>query len=191
MASTSLYTIINEIKQDISRIGNKIAKGVATVAFQDLQEAHREIMESFYNGYTPVRSYRFWYEKDGHVFMGKKPGYKRTNNLRYNSIIPEGIVSSGKHSFQATIQVGASNMSDYTNNTGRTFPAEGVFDLMWNQSIRGLPPGNRGHVGTFSISAAPVGVGISGSPENAMHDFVEQWGNVRGAQVADMIASSV
>lgn len=187
MASSSLSAIINEIKQDVSRIGTKIARGVATVAFQDLQTAHTEIMNSFYAGYTPVKY--FWFKKG--LYPRLMRGYQRTNNLRNNSIIPQGVEPAGEHSFWARVQVGSANMNDYVNCFGRTFPASGVFDLVWNQGIRGLPPGYDGHVGEVNISASPVGVGISGHPGNAMDDFVEQWGAVRGVQVIEMIAGSV
>jgi hypothetical protein len=66
-------------------------------------------------------------------------------------------------------------MDGYINSTGRVFPAEGVFDLIWDQGIRGLPEGYRGHIGNVSISAAPVGIGISGKPDEAMNEFMDNW----------------
>jgi len=36
MAYTSITALINSIKQDVGRVGNKIAHGVAQVAFEDL-----------------------------------------------------------------------------------------------------------------------------------------------------------
>lgn len=184
---------IAEIKQEVGRIANKIARGTAQVAFQELQEAHLEIMNSFYSGYTPVKNYRFSYKdkETGEMKIGYAHGYKRTNNLRDGSLDPIGVIPSGEHSFKATIMVGANGMSDYVNGAGRGIPGSYVFDLMWNSSIRGFPPGYRGHVGEFSISASPAGLGISGSPDFAMESFTSQWIAVRGPEVSDSIAFSL
>lgn len=189
--ANSLFAIISEIKQDVSRIANKIAKGVAEVAYTDMQEAHRAIMNSFYAGYSPVKSYTYFYfSPDGKGFYyGRSHGYRRTHNLR-KSLSPVGVVGGG-HSYSAIIDVGSDGMADYTNSTGHTFPGSAVFDLIWNQGIRGLPPGWRGHIGNVDIDAAPVGVGISGIPDEAMGQFLEKWWDVRGSGIADSIAFSV
>ena len=81
-------------------------------------------------------------------------------------------------------------MKDYKNTTGRIFPASAVFDMIWNEGIRGLPEGYRGHIGDVNISAAPAGIGISGKPSSAMDDFVDRWIVERAPEVADMIAYS-
>lgn len=191
MAYTNASALIASIKQEVGRDANKIARGVAQIAFSDLQIAHSEIMNYFYSGYTPVKSYQFFYEKNGRLFNGVAHGYRRTGNLRENSIIPQGVTPSGAHGFKATVQIGSAAMDDYTNSAGRVFPASGVFDLMWNQGVRGLPPGYIGHIEEFSINAAPVGVWITGKPDEAMREFIENWGFTRGAQVADQIAFSI
>ena len=189
MAYTSAAALIRDIKQEVGRIGNRIARGVAQVAYSEMMDAHSEIMNSFYDGYTPVKSYTFYYvSPDGWVSIGKAHGYRRTYNFRSKSIVPVGVVPSGDHSFKATIQVGSAEMSDYTNSTGRVFPASAVFDMIWNEGIRGLPPGYRGHVGDVAISAAPAGISISGKPGEAMDDFVERWIVERAPEVADIIA---
>ena len=180
------------IKQDVGRIANKIARGTAQVAFQELQEAHLQIMKSFYS-YDPVKNYTFMYKdkETGQQRIGYAHGYKRTYNLRDGSLDPIGVVPSGKHSFKATIMVGSSGMSDYVNGSGNTIPGSFVFEQMWDKSIRGLPPGHRGHVGTFEISASPAGLGISGSPNSSMEQFLSQWVVVRGPEVSDKIAFSL
>lgn len=190
MAFYSIADLVASIKQDVGRDGNKIARGVAKIAFEDLQQAHAAIMESYYGGYTPVKSYYFYYEKDGREFEGIAPGYRRTGNLK-NSIVPKGVIPSGEHSFKATVEVSPSGMSDYTNPHGRTFPGSAVFDMIWNQGIRGLPQGYTGHIGEVQINTAPVGVWISGYPGEAMQEFVDTWGYQRGPQVADMVAFSI
>lgn len=190
MAYTSAAALIRDIKQEVGKIGNRIARGVAQVAYSEMMDAHSEIMDSFYGGYTPVTTYKFLFtsKTDGNKYWGLAHGYKRTNNLRSNSIVPVGVVPSGDHSFKATIQVGSAGMSDYTNSSGRVFPASAVFDMIWNQGIRGLPEGYRGHIGDVNISAAPAGIGISGKPGEAMDDFVERWIVERAPEVADIIA---
>ena len=183
--------IIGDIKQDVGVVANRIARGVALVALQDLQEAHHSIMDDFYGGYTPVSSYYYYNKVYGKVWAGQAHGYKRTGNLKNNSIVPQGIQSVGTHGFQAQVLVGAMNMDDYINSTGNVFPASKVFDYMWNYSTRGLPPGYIGHIEEFEINTAPVGVWISGSPHEAMSEFVNTWGDQRGVQVADSVAYNI
>lgn len=193
MASSSMTALINSIHQDISRIANKIAHGVATVALEDLREAHSQIMDDYYDGYDPITgSYPFQYpdKQTGESRIGYAHGYVRSGNLA-NSFIADGVFGAGKHSFVAKTHAGADNMSDYVNSSGRTFPAAGVFELVWNQANRGMPSGYRGHIGTFSINASPLGVSIGGSPDNAMAEFVDRWGATRGGEVADQIAHSI
>ena len=185
--------LIASIKQDVGRVANKIARGVAQVASEDLKTAHTEIMNDYYGGYTPVRSY--WYHWQDHasgkIYEGYASGYRRKNNLRENSIVPLGVVQCGINSFSASIQVSSSNMDDYVNSTNHVFPASGVFNLVWNEGIRGLPPGNIGHIEKFNINTAPVGVWITGTPDEAMSEFVDNWGSLRGSQVADEIAFKI
>ena len=187
--SDSWDKIISDIKQDVGKIANKIARGVAQVALFELQEAHSEILDDFYGGYTPVKSYHYITYAHGRLWAGQTHGYRRTGNLR-KSINPREIVQVGKHGFIAGVDIGPINMDGYINSTGRVFPASEVFDYIWNFSNRGLPPGYKGHIGEFSISAAPAGIAISGSPHEAMSQFVEGWG-VRAGEVADLIANGL
>ena len=187
--ATSLAQIINEIKAEVKRIGQRIANGVAQVAFQEMQDAHMAIMEDFYGGYTPVQSYTYYCYKNGILYSGRSHGYRRTGNLR-NSLNPVGVTGSGT-TYTATIQVGSAGMSDYINSTGHTFPGSAVFDMIWNDGIRGLPEGYRGHIGDINISTAPAGVPISGKPGEAMDQFVNEWVVIRAPEVADIIASGI
>lgn len=182
--------IINSIKIAVGRDANKIARGVAQIALQDLQEAHKAIIDDFYAGYTPVTSYEYWNYAHGKLWHGTSHGYRRTGNIR-KSLLPQGVSGVGTHGFAATILVGPMNMDGYINSTGAVFPASKVFDYIWNYSNRGLPPGYIGHIGEFSINTAPVGVWISGSPHEAMSEFVNTWGYQRGGMVADMVAHSI
>ena len=188
--SDSWNKIILDIKQDIGRTANKIARGVAEVALEDLQEAHSAILDSYYGGYTPVDSYYYHNYVYGRLYSGIAHGYRRTGNLR-RSILPQGIHPVGTHGFQAEVLIGPMNMDGYINSTGRVFSQEKVFDYIWNEGIRGLPPGYIGHVGGVEINTAPVGVWISGTPDAAMTEFIENWGQQRGAQVADSIAFNI
>lgn len=188
MVVNSVAEIINDINKDLDNLANKIAFRVAQVAFNDLKLAHDAIMDSYYGGYTPVRYYDYTArDKNGVWYTKRTHGYRRTDNLRYNSITNIGVHKSGEHSFSAGVMIGSQAMDSYINSSGRIFPASGVFDLVWNDANRGLPPGYRGHVEIFNIDAHPVGISISGSPANAMDEFVEKWGIERGAQVADQV----
>ena len=178
--------IIHSIKIDVGRIANKIARGVAEVALFDLQDAHKEIIDDFYAGYTPVDSYHYINYVYGKLWAGQAHGYRRTGNIR-RSLNPLGVKPSGAHGFSAEIQVGAMNMDGYINSTGHVFPASKVFDYIWNYANRGLPPGYKGHISEFSVSATPAGIGISGTPHSAMSQFVDLYGP-RAGEVADMMA---
>lgn len=186
--SSNAWKIINEIKSDITKTSNKICRGIAEIALNDMEEAHRSIMDSYYGGYSPVSSYTFYhYSEDGKFYSGIVHGYRRTGNLRNNSIIPQGV-TGGSGRYQAVVQIGSAAMDGYVNSSGAAFGPEGVFDLVWNQGVRGLPPGYRGHIGDVYISAAPVGVPIAGKPGTAMDDFMDGWLKIRAPQVADLVA---
>ena len=193
MAYTSAAALCASIIQDVGRIANRIAKGVANIAFEDLQIAHGMIMDSYYAGFDPVQNYHYhWEDPDGTVFDGWSHGYNRTGNLM-NSLNPIGVVPSGSHSFRATVGVSSSSMKDYVWITrkyrnGASFPASAVLEMVWDEGIRGLPPGHRGYAGPVNINASPVGVSISGKPSDAMEEFVNKWGDTRGKSVVDSVA---
>lgn len=183
------WEIINEIKRDVGKIANKIVYTVAIIAMDDLVKAHKNIMKSYYEGYTPVDHYFYDYtDKDGVRHSGITHGYRRTYNLGENSRTPIGVVRKGKHSCRAIINISSDNMEDYTNHvTGSQFPASSVFDLVWNKGIRGLPPGNRGHIGKVEIDTDLYGIHLSNSPSEAMIKFISDWGYTRGREITDDI----
>ena len=191
MSSKGLVALINEIKEDVKTMSTRVPRYVAEAAFEDLKEAHESIVNSYYGGYTPVKTYKFLYTyKDGHKYWGVANGYRRKNNFKNNSIVPIGVTGEGT-SYSATIEIGSSGMSDYTNSSGRTFPGSAVFDMIWNQGIRGLPAGYLGHVGDVEIDASAAGIGMSGIPATAMNSFMDQWGAVRFGQLVDKYMASV
>lgn len=195
-AYTSASALVEAIVMDVGRVANRFAHGIAQIAFDDLAIAHQEVMNSYYSGYTPKSYYHYHYvdPNNGKVYDGISHGYRRTGNLR-NSFSPVGVIGSGRHSFKAVVTESPAGMSDYIGYASKkynhTFPASGVFDLVWNQGMRGLPAGNVGSIGPINISASPVGVGISGSPSNAMSEFVVKWGDVRLAEAAAAVAASI
>ena len=189
MGSSGIYKQLQDIKQDVGKIANKIARGVAQKALEDMQAVHSMIMIQYYNGYSPIRTYTYISPKTG--LEHKASGYRRTGNLGANSIIPKGVTQIGEHGFKAAVQIGSSGMSDYTNNMGRTFPASGVFDLVWNMGNRGLPPDYPGHVELFSVGLNYNGISMSGTPDNAMNEFMNQWWDIIGSVESDKIAHSV
>lgn len=186
--SFGLQKQLDDIIQDVGKLANKIARGVALKAQDDMEIAHSMIMVSYYDGYTPVSSYYYKSPKTGATIITN--GYRRTGNLGSNSIIPLGVSQVGTHGFKASIQISPTNMSDYVNNMGRTFPASDVFDYVWNYGNRGLPPGNPGHIGSFDVNITVDGISISGRPSNAMDEFMDQWWDVVGNNEADKIAHS-
>ena len=197
-AYTSGSALVEAIIQDVGRIANRFAQGVAQIAFDDLAVAHQEIMNSYYGGYSPVSYYHYHYKdpKTGKVYDGMSHGYRRKNGggLR-NSFKPVAVRPSGRHSFLAIINESSDGMSDYVGYASKkydhVFPASGVFDLVWNEGVRGLPAGFRGNIGPININASPVGVSISGTPSDAMDEFVNTWGDIRGKVACDVVAGSI
>ena len=108
--------IINEIKKDVGRIANRIARETAQVALEDISQAHKAIMDSYYAGYTPVDHYYYSWEdpKTGQVYSGITHGYRRTNNLYEGSREPVGVFKSGNNGYKAVFRASSNNMEDYT-----------------------------------------------------------------------------
>ena len=185
---SSIAAQIAYIKQDIGRIANKIARGVAEKALEDMTEAHTQIMNSYYAGYTPLSHYTYVNPKTHSLI--KTSGYERTDNLRNGSFMSLGVTGGG-HTFAASVQIGPISMGSYVNSMKLSFPGSGVFELVWNQGVRGLPPGHKGYVGPVTISASANGVPMSGTPNNAMSEFMDQWWDIVGSAEADRIAFSV
>lgn len=185
---SSIAAQIAEIKEDVGRIGNKIARGVAQKALEDMTEAHTQIMNSYYAGYSPTDYYTYVSPKT-HLAMTSH-GYERTDNLRNGSFQSLGVTGGG-HTFSASVLIGPISMGSYVNSMGLSFPGSAVFGLVWDQGIRGLPPGHKGYVGAVEISASANGVPMSGSPNNAMSEFMDQWWDIVGSAEADRIAFSV
>ncbi len=192
---TNPYELINDIKIDVGKTCNKFAKRVAEIALQDLEDAYKNIMQSYYAGYTSVAYYSFFYhDPETHEQrMGISHGYRRRKEggMGDNALTVMGVSPRGKHGFKATIKVSPDDVPDYENSSGRIFPSAGVFDLMWNEGNRGLPEGYRGHIGDINVNTNTFGVSLTGSLDKAMNDFVQNWGNERGKQIADRIVNEI
>ena len=166
MASQSISGQFSEIREEVIKIAKDIARETAKEVPKDLKKAHKQIMDSFYNSYSPRR-------------------YVRTHNLGNNSPIEQGVVGSGG-GFDAGLVVGSFRMNENYN-----ISPDNVFDLMWNKAIRGLPAfGTRKLANgknwvnpffqTFSVSISLNGYGSSGTPHQVMEDITNHWKEAGG-----------
>lgn len=168
----SIYSQFREIEKEVVKIANDIARETAKEVPKDLKKAHKLIMDNFYGSYSPRR-------------------YKRTENLRKNSAIEQGVIGSW-NTYDAGLVVGSFNMHDNYN-----ISPDNVFDLMWNKSIRGLPAsGDRtGWVNpffmTFNTSISLNGYGASGTPHEVMADITNHWKEAGGEAACERAKNRV
>lgn len=107
---------LRKIKKEVERMAEDFAYDLAHQAEQEMRLAHKQIIDNFYKGHSTT-------------------SYHRRGGL-YNSLIPQEVYSIKSKSYNASIVVGSFNMKDHYRK-GAT--PDNVFDLMWNQGIRGLP----------------------------------------------------
>lgn len=116
MASKSIHQQIRYIKDDVKNRADKMATRIAYEAAMDLVATHTSIMTDFYT-YSPN-------------------SYRRTGNLRNNSLIPQITPRKEGETWKAGITVGSFRMA---NIYGKGATPDNIFNLMWMKGIRGLP----------------------------------------------------
>lgn len=178
--ANSIYNMLNGISQkigfiekDVKDIANSFAEDVSSQAADDLKEAHQKIIDKFYDAYDPNR-------------------YNRSYNL-YNSGIVQNAKKIGEGKYSSGIIVGSFYMMDIYN-----ISPDNVFDLMWNQGIRGLPKesSDGSWVNPYwnpeiyqNIFLTSIKVGnnttITGTPNEVMDDFVNKWGIKNGVSACE------
>lgn len=107
-----LQTIID----DLDTIKREFDKQLAECAERDIIEVHKSIVSDYYSEYTP-NSYR------RHSSGG----------------LGDTIISHRAFRGAATVLVGAEGMGSHGRKKRPDITKENVFDLAWNQGIRGLP----------------------------------------------------
>lgn len=186
MAEKSLYSQFRDIEKEVKNIANEIARETSKEVVKDLKKVHKEIMDNFYNAYTP-------------------DVYVRTNNLRNNSVIeqdPIGVWGS----YDSGIVVSSFGMHDNYN-----ISPDNVFDLMWNKGVRGLPKigtrplangekwqnpfwqskyGERENVFRTSVTLGGY-TSKSGTPAQVMADITNHWKEAGGEEACDRAKEKV
>ena len=109
---------IDEIGDFIKDFASKLSHDLAEQAEEDMVNAHHEIIEDFYNSYSPT-------------------SYKRRKDL-YDTLSLHKIYSTstmGLNRYRAKIVVDSSELSEHFR-----IDAKNVWNLMWIHGVRGLPP---------------------------------------------------
>lgn len=175
--SDSLYKILKRVSQqigyierDVNNICDVFAKEVSYQASEDLKDAHQQVIDKFYDAYNPNK-------------------YNRSYNL-YNSGIVQKPIKKGNGVYTSGIIVGSFDMMDIYN-----ISPDNVFDLTWNQGIRGLPKESENgdwtnphwdqskYQNEFRTS---IKIGnystFEGTPDEIFDDFVNHWDIANGKQ---------
>lgn len=182
----SLREQFKEIEKEVTAIARGIARETAKEVSKDLKEAHKLIMDNYYNAYDPDY-------------------YVRTNNLRNNSIIQNSIIDT-YDVFSAGVDIGSINMFENYN-----ISKDNVFDLMWNKGVRGLPKvrskkskkkgswnnpywqskfGERENVFRTSINLNGYS-SVEGTPAQVMADITLHWKDAGGEEACERAKNKV
>lgn len=138
---------IKELKQSIGKLSSNFVKEIAIEASKDLEQEHNKIVKLYYDGYEPNR-------------------WDRSYGL-YNTIVYNKVINTSRQHWKAEIYIDSNNMDNYYNT-----PPENVFDLMWNENIRGLPLASKKKdwKNEYYMEFKP-------NPHKAMQEFVQTWGD--------------
>lgn len=71
--------ISQDLKDDIQKFGNNIAKNIAITAREELTKEYANAIEQFYNSYTPQQ-----YERKWQLRKSYRPYYKNPHGTRYH-----------------------------------------------------------------------------------------------------------
>ena len=150
---------------NIKDIKKNIEKALVKKVAEDFYDASKYIMDDFYT---------------------KEPDwYVRTNNLRDGTTMRKVIRNR-----IGGVEVDSSGVGQHKEASG-----ELVFDLMWNQGIRGLPatgtykdgsPWVNPHFQTFTAIIPEFGISAS-SPDAAMNLLIPKWGEVRQSYIDSVV----
>lgn len=114
---------LDDIKQDVKNIAGEISQKLAKQAENDMIAAHEQIVGQYYGGHNPSTYHRH----------KKSPAIKKTliSHLTRKS--------RGENSYYARVKIGSTDMPDHTRKGYSGVNQDNVFDLVWNQGVRGLP----------------------------------------------------
>ena len=166
---------------NVTGFQKRVEKEISRKITEDFEKAAKDMITYFYASYSP------------HV-------YNRTDNYK------EGvkITKSYKRNYGG-ITVDGSGMSDYVSNNNRSImgkdywgedahsTAKGgfVFDLIWNQGIRGLPAtGENGWVNPHYMETYYYNheFGVEGkAPHDIMMQLCDVWGDKRSTFIDSVV----
>ena len=182
MATKSIYGQFKDIEKEVKNMARDIAKELSKEVVKDLKEVHKQIMENYYNAYSPDR-------------------YVRTKNLYNHSIIPQDPISIWD-TYDSGIVVGSFGMHENYN-----ISPDNVFDLMWNKGVRGLPKkgkrvlddgkkwqnhtwkskyGERENVFRTSVTLGNY-TSKEGTPAQVMKDITNHWKEASGEKACQKV----
>lgn len=173
MAKT-LESQIADIKRESNQMAAALAKEVAEVARRDLARAQEKIIDTYYEAYSPRR-------------------YSRKGGLYKTLLERDKTVHGGNKTYVASIEVGSEDMDDHYGSKSRPdIGPDNIFDLVWNDGIRGLPDHGdaTGWINPYfgpewgSECRLPLeyeGASIGAStPDNVLTEFKNTWGETCG-----------
>lgn len=151
---TNITEVISPFINKITQLDN-YDKTLARKTKNNFLEVYNSIMSNFYS-YSPKRYRRT------HLYRGIGRGYLRDN--------VGGIIISPNFSMHI--------YADYYNRQRRhiKITTENVMDLMWNQGVRGLPPGYKGSLSYIANITTLYGP-YAGTPYIVMENYVNDYIN--------------
>lgn len=168
-----------EIKRESKQMAAALAKEVAEVARRDLVKAQEKIIDNYYKDYNPHK-----YNREGGLYKTLLEGDKQ--------------VHGGGMSYTASIEVGSQDMDDHYGSKIRPdIGPDNIFDLVWNDGIRGLPDHGdatgwiNSHFGDkwksncqlpLEYGGASIGANTA---DNVLTEFKNTWGETCGQAACD------
>lgn len=166
----SYWKQIDDIKKDVKKMGKLFTSELAKKAEKDMIQAHNQIITQYYK-YSPSSYHR-----------------KSSGNLFYSIISHDFRHSNTANSHYATVKIGSSDMGDHTRRGYDGVNQGNVFDLVWNEGIRGLPLEGEAPLSQESVDKMNAIPWLAGRPYHAG----ERWRNPYwGAQYSNEFRPSI
>lgn len=169
------------IRQDVRKILQNTVNDLSNEAQDDLLQAHSSIISDFYYTYDPLTHEPHIYDRTGNL----------DNSLTMLYSAPQKS-SRGQYSSRAVAITSYNSMDEVYK-----ISASSVFDLMWNQGVRGLPEkGSSGWINDYYMTYSPKNIKyynttISGAtPHDAMVNAIEKWGKAIGKERCEKIINA-
>ena len=188
---------LEEIVKDLDKIKASFENGLAAAAEKDMIKAHDTIVSNFYAGHDPS-------------------SYRRLGDASQDlySTIADHNHGRNQYGGYAMARISSEDMGPHgrARKSRPDITKDNVFDLVWNEGIRGLPrEGVTPLADTDDVWHNPYWSGRGpdwhnvfrtqvrglrgstrmGTPRAVMDDFVNRWGYLNGSKHADDIARTI